>query len=124
MCASLCLVPSRGQLLYPGSSSDSDSVDSAEAAEMLRRNRERELSLLQDALDGKVGADSGSRDVFMRRYMACRAHEQTLLHDLMRDKQALLKVGHRAVIISLFACVFTLSCRDDLLIAMRLIMCY
>ena len=93
--ALLCLVPSRGQLLYPGSSSDSGSVDSAEAAEMLRRNRERELSLLQDALDGKVGADSGSRDVFMRRYMACRAHEQTLLHDLMRDKQALLKVGHR-----------------------------
>ena len=61
-------------------------VDLSESAHI-----ERELMLLQDALNGKVLGDD-ARDVFMRRYLACRSHEQQLLHDVNCDKQVLQQV--------------------------------
>ena len=72
-------------------------ADSFETSELVRRNRERELTLLQDALDGKVRGDD-ARDVFMRRYLACRSHEQQLLHDVSGDKQVLKQVNDDAVV--------------------------
>ena len=74
-----------------GSAAVTSAAESLETSELVRRNRERELMLLQDALNGKVLGDD-ARDVFMRRYLACRSHEQQLLHDVNCDKQVLQQV--------------------------------